>query len=80
MKLLLDENLSPRIVEVLSDVYPYSVHVHQCGLGSAGDAAFWEHAKKLGFTIVSKDSGFEERSVLLGAPPKIILIRTGNCH
>jgi predicted nuclease of predicted toxin-antitoxin system len=64
---------------MLRDLYPGSAHLHQCGLGSASDAAIWEYAKASDFTIVSKDSDFEERSVLAGAPPKIIWVRTGNC-
>jgi len=73
VKLLLDENLSPRLVGVLSDLYPGSAHVHQCGLGSADDAAIWDYARRNSFTIESKDSDFEQRSVLSGAPPKIIM-------
>lgn len=79
MKLLFDENLSPRLIEQLSDLYPGSAHVHQCGLGSTDDAAIWEYAKSNGFAIVSKDSDFEERSILWGSPPKIIWIRARNC-
>ena len=79
MKLLFDENLSPRLVGVLADVYPGSVHVHQSGLGSTDDAAIWKYAKDNGFAIVSKDSDFQERSVLLGQPPKIIWLRATNC-
>ena len=79
MKLLLDENLSPRLVEQLSDLYPGSAHVQKCGLGSADDAAIWEYAKSNDFTIVSKDSDFEERSILSGSPPKLIWIRARNC-
>jgi predicted nuclease of predicted toxin-antitoxin system len=79
VKLLFDENISPRLVEVLSDIYPGSVHVHPCGLGSANDSTVWEYAKNQGFTIVSKDSDFQERSVLLGAPPKVVWIRAANC-
>jgi len=79
VKLLFDENLSPHLAEVLADLFPGSAHVHQCGLGSANDAAIWEYAKANSFTIVSKNSDFEERSVLLGCPPKIILLRVRNC-
>jgi predicted nuclease of predicted toxin-antitoxin system len=79
VKLLLDENLSPHLVELVSDLYPDSAHVHSCGLGSANDAEIWEYAKVNGFTIVSKDSDFEEKSILLGSPPKIILLRSSNC-
>ncbi|MGA7916591.1 MAG: DUF5615 family PIN-like protein [Candidatus Acidiferrales bacterium] len=79
MKLLLDENLSPKLAEALADVYPGSSHVHHCGLGSADDAAIWEYAKGNGFVIVSKDSDFEERSIILGCPPKVIRLRASNC-
>jgi predicted nuclease of predicted toxin-antitoxin system len=79
VKLLLDENLSPRLIEQLSDLYPGSAHVHQCGLASTDDAAIWEFAKSNGFTIVSKDSDFQERSILSGSPPKLIWVRARNC-
>ena len=78
MKLLLDENLSPRLVASITDLFPDSAHVHQCGLGSSADAAIWEYARENGFTVVSKDTDFEERSILLGSPPKIILLRMRN--
>jgi predicted nuclease of predicted toxin-antitoxin system len=32
-----------------------------------------------GFTIVTKDSDFEARSILSGSPPKLIWIRARNC-
>lgn len=79
MKLLLDENLSPRLVELLSDVYPAIVHVQSLNLGGAPDSAVWDYAKMHGFAIVSKDSDFAERSFLENDPPKIIWTRLGNC-
>ena len=79
MKLLFDENLPPRLARGLADLYPGSSHVHECGLGSADDEAVWQYAKDNGFAIVSKDSDFQERSVLRGFPPKIIWLRAPNC-
>jgi predicted nuclease of predicted toxin-antitoxin system len=79
VKLLFDENLSPRLAGLLADVYPGSAHVHDCGLGSADDEAVWQYAKDQNFTVVSKDSDFQERSVLRGYPPKIIWLRAANC-
>ena len=79
MKLLLDENLSPRLVDLLSDLYPGSDHVHNLNLGGANDSEVWGYAKLHGFAIVSKDSDFAARSVLEKDPPKIIWIRLGNC-
>ena len=79
MKLLFDENLPPSLARRLSDLYPGSAHVHQLGLGSTEDEAVWSHAKTHGFVIATKDSDFQERSALRGAPPKVIWIRVGNC-
>ena len=78
MKLLFDENLPPRLADVLQDQFPGSAHVHSCGLGSADDEAIWEYASREGFTIISKDSDFQERSVLRGSPPKVIWLRIPN--
>lgn len=79
MKLLFDENLPPALVEALAVSFPGSSHVDRCGLGATDDGAIWDYAKVNGFCIVTKDSDFEERSVLFGAPPKVIWLRTGNC-
>ena len=79
VKLLLDENLSPRLVSRLADLFPGSAHVHECELGAASDAAIWEFAANGGFTIVSKDLDFHDQSVLRAGPPKVIWLRTGNC-
>lgn len=79
MKLLLDENLSPRLVESLSDLYPGLEHVHNVELGGADDSAVWAYAREHGFAIVSKDSDFAERSVLEKEAAKVVWIRLGNC-
>ena len=80
MKLLLDENLSPRLTELLSDVYPDSRHVVEAGLGESNDAEVWAYAEAHGLAIVSRDSDFADMSALKGWPPKVIWIRLGNCR
>jgi predicted nuclease of predicted toxin-antitoxin system len=79
MKLLFDENLSPRLVNALADVYPDSAHVQRVGLGGTLDTEVWSYAREHGYTLVSKDSDFHELSVLRGQPPKIVWIKRGNC-
>jgi predicted nuclease of predicted toxin-antitoxin system len=79
MRLLFDQNLSPRLVYQLADIYAGSVHVRDIGLGDADDSLIWDYAKLNGFTIVSKDSDFQQRSLLYGSPPQFIWLRVGNC-
>lgn len=79
MKLLLDQNLAPRLVAALAALYPDSKHVRDVGLAAANDDDVWRYAAAGGFTIVSKDADFHERSFVLGPPPKVIWIRRGNC-
>jgi predicted nuclease of predicted toxin-antitoxin system len=79
MKLLLDEDLSDRIIPRIIDLYPDSAHVKQLNLIQNPDGAIWSFAAANDFVIVSKDSDFRHRSVLLGHPPKVIFLRVGNC-
>lgn len=79
MKLLFDENLPPRLVQLFSSRYPTSTHVRDVNLAKADDETVWAYARVHGFVIVSKDSDFHQRSFLMGPPPKVIWIRCGNC-
>lgn len=79
MKLLLDQNLSPKLVAHLADSYSGSAHVHELGLSEVTDSELWEYARENGFTLVSKDSDFADLSVVSGLPPKFVWIRRGNC-
>lgn len=79
MKLLFDENLSPKLPRLVETPFPDSRHLRDCGLKSATDQAIWEYARAQGFTLVSKDSDFCQRSLLYGQPPKLVWLRLGNC-
>ena len=79
MKLPFDQNLSHRLPERLADIYPESTHVRDVGLRDVDDLVIWKYAKAHGYVIVSKDSDFQQRSLLDGGPPKFIWLRIGNC-
>ncbi len=79
MKLLFDENLSPRLVALLADLFADSLHVRTVGLANVDDGLVWQYAKDNGLIIVSKNLDFHHRSLLFGFPPKVIWIRRGNC-
>jgi len=78
MKLLLDENLSRRIVPSLQEAFPGSTHVALVGLERADDREVWDFAKRNDFVIVTKDSDFTDLLSLFGYPPKVIMLTMGN--
>ena len=78
MKLLLDENLSRRLVPFLQHDFPGSSQVVLLGMESASDKAVWERARADGYIIVTRDADFQELSLVWGAPPRVIRLRTNN--
>ena len=78
MKLLLDENLSRRIIPALQSSYPESTQIALLNLNSASDRDIWEYAKKENYAIVTQDADFHELSLLTEAPPLVIWLRCGN--
>jgi predicted nuclease of predicted toxin-antitoxin system len=78
VKLLFDENLSCRLVRALENTYPGSAHVRDLGLEGAEDRLIWEAAAEGGYLLTSKDTDFYQRSLVHGAPPKVIWLRVGN--
>jgi len=78
MKLLFDENLSRRLVNLLAAEFPDSTHVDIAGLRARPDVEIWEAARSGGFVIVSKDNDFRQLSFLHGAPPKVVWLSVGN--
>ncbi len=79
MKLLVDENLPPQLASDLADLFPESAHVSSVGLGGTCDSVIWEYSKMHGFAFLTKDKDFANLSIARGAPPKVILLQTGNC-
>ncbi|HKP77409.1 MAG TPA: DUF5615 family PIN-like protein [Longimicrobiaceae bacterium] len=79
MKLLFDQNLSWKLVRVLADAYEGCAHVRNLGMAEASDTEIWSYAAQTGFTVVTKDSDFLQRSLRLGFPPKVVWLRLGNC-
>jgi len=77
--LLFDQNLSPKLVDRLTEVFPGSVHVSEVGLAQALDRVVWEYARSHNLVLVSKDADFGELGLILGFPPKVVWIRRGNC-
>ena len=78
MKLLFDQNLSRKLPRLLEDRYPDSTHVLPVWGGPRPDPVIWNYARDNDYVIVTKDTDYRGLSDRLGAPPKTILITSGN--
>jgi predicted nuclease of predicted toxin-antitoxin system len=78
MKLLLDANLSWRLVNKLLEHYPFVSHIDFEIGEMETDLNIFKYAKINNFIIVTNDEDFVDLVNLYGAPPKIVLLKTGN--
>ena len=80
MKLLLDQNLSYKLIASLDPVFPGTSHVLRLNLDQTPDTELREYAAQHGFTLLTKNTDLVDLCVFRGAPPKIIWLRLGNCR
>lgn len=79
MKLLLDENLSRRLVPFLQQYFPETTQVTLLNLETASDIDIWQYAREHDFVIVTKDADFYELSLQHQSHvPKVIWLRIAN--
>ncbi|WP_293786667.1 DUF5615 family PIN-like protein [uncultured Pedobacter sp.] len=76
-----DTNISPIIAKWISEYTNFKTRSSFClNLHSVDDLTIFRMAQiKKNVIIVSKDSDFKELIDWFGAPPKLILIKFGNC-
>jgi len=77
MKLLFDESLSPKLVDLLRDLFPESESALRNGLARHGDLKILEYACTGGFVLVSTDSDFE-RLLSRFSSVNVVILRSCN--
>ena len=78
MKLLLDQNISYRLVNKLQNEFPNSKHVNQVNLINSVDIEILRFAHKNEYVLVTHDEDFYELILNQPANPKIVWLRCGN--
>jgi len=79
MKILLDANISWKLVNKLKPIFGECAHVDLIGLNvPATDIDIWNYAFDNGYIIITKDSDFVDLIEIKGFPPKVVLLKTGN--
>ena len=79
MKLLIDENLTPTLVQRLASVGVPAVHVAHCGLSGATDPAVWRYAFDHDLVVVTSNAGdFLRLAEGVELHPGLIVLRAGH--
>jgi len=79
MKILLDANISWKLINKLKPVFGECAHVDLIGLDvPAEDIDIWNYALDNGYIIITKDNDFADLLEINGFPPKVVLLKTGN--
>ena len=81
MRVLLDHNLPARLLSVLRSWtwVTRAEHVADLGWADADDRFIWKATSTAPTVIFTKDKDFGVLSATLGFPPKVVLLRVGNC-
>lgn len=78
IKLLIDENLSRKLLANVSTLFPGSIHVSSVNLLMSTDTDIWVFAKHNEYCILTKDWDYRFLSLTYGCPPKVIRMNCGN--
>lgn len=78
MKILIDNNMSHRLVGRLQHWLIEFDHVVNHHLEESSDITIWAFAKQHNYVILTKDTDFHFLLTLHGPPPKVIRLNIGN--
>lgn len=80
MKILIDQNISFRIIQHISGTFTQAEHVKSLNLTNAPDYQIFMWARLQGFlAVLTQDEDFYNLLLEHGIPPKVIWLRLGNC-
>lgn len=75
MKILVDQNIAPKLIDNIADLFPDSTHVNEIVLNKSTDQEIWKYALDNDYVLVSTDNGFSNLSILSEKAPKTIFIK-----
>lgn len=80
MKVLIDQNISHRIIPFLAEYFDTLTHVREIGLMNSDDYQIFMYARETKYdAILTLDEDFQHHILIHNAPPKVIWLRVGNC-
>jgi predicted nuclease of predicted toxin-antitoxin system len=80
MKVLIDQNISHRIIPKLQGYFEQLTHIREVGLMDSDDYQIFLYARQTQFdAILTLEEDFQHHILIHKAPPKVIWLRVGNC-
>ncbi len=80
MRVIIDQNISHRIIPKIVHLFDETAHVRTLGLINAPDVVIFRNAKQQKFdAILTLDEDFENIILQNAPPPKILWLRVRNC-
>ena len=77
-RLLFDQNLAPRLVELVARQFPGSYHLRDLDLEAATDVEVLRVAAERDLVVVTKDKDFADLLTARGEGPKVLWLMLGN--
>ena len=79
MTIWVDAQLPPTLAAWLTEQFKVeAANLDTVGLGHAPDISIFQHARKPGHVIMTKDDDFVDLVTRLGPPPQILWVTCGN--
>ena len=78
MKILVDENISHRLVALIDPPFEGSIHVNNFTPPLRTDNEIWKIAQENDYVILTFDEDFSDWQLFRDNPPKVIWLRMGN--
>lgn len=78
MKILLDENVSWRIIKFIENCFDEVKHISSISTNRLSDKDIWDYAKINSFTILTYDADFRNFVSYYNYPPKVVWLSTCN--
>jgi len=78
IRFIIDAQLPPGLAIRLGERGYLAEHVNRVGLGAAGDIAIWEHTRRIGAILMTKDEDFVALALREPSGPQVVWLRIGN--
>jgi predicted nuclease of predicted toxin-antitoxin system len=78
IRFVIDAQLPPGLALRFRELGYRAEHVNRVGLGAASDVVIWEHVRRIGAILITKDEDFAVLARHDTSGPQVVWLRVGN--